>query len=305
MTLQLYAVLPSGPRALAVPPGRTNLHDVLEELPGGVYSAMRTFAHERFLWLERHLERTDRSMVGLGWPKRLAQERVRRALHETARAYPLPDSRIRFDVLREPAALQGVESDLFVALMPYAPVPEEFLREGVRLELAPHLHRHEPRIKTTDFVRVRKPLPYGTREAFEHLLLDERQRILECSSANIAFVRGREIVTAGEGVLEGVTLGVVLHVAGSLGLSVRHERLSLSALGAVDEAFLSSSTRGVVPVVKVVDQVIGGGKVGATTRELTRLYYEYAEREARPAWPAPVTRGAAGAPSKTPDPSRA
>jgi len=283
MTLQLYAVPPAGPRALSVPDGRTNLHDLLEDLPYGVYSAMRTFGHERFLWLERHLERTDKSMAGLGWPGRLDRERVRRALHETARAYPLADSRIRFDVLREPASLQGIEADLFVALMPYVPVPEEFLREGVRVELAPHLRRHEPRIKTTEFVRVRKPLPYGTRDAFEHLLLDEEQRILECSSANIAFVRGREIVTAGEGVLEGVTLGVVLHVAASRGMSVRHERLSLSEVAKVDEAFLSSSTRGLVPVVQVVDKVIGDGTVGATTRELTRLYYEYAEREARPA----------------------
>lgn len=305
MTLLLYAVLPSGPRALSVPAGRTNLHDVLEDLPFGVYSAMRTFGHERFLWLDRHLERTDRSMAGLGWPEPLDRDRVRRALHETAREYPLPDSRIRFDVLREPAPFQGVESDLFLALMPYAPVPEEFLREGVRVELAPHLVRDEPRIKTTEFVRVRKPLPYGTREAFEHLLLDSRQRILECSSANIAFVRGREIVTAGEGVLEGVTLAVVLHIAVSRGMTVRHERVPLSAVGGFDEAFLSSSTRGVVPVIKVVDQVIGDGSVGAATRELTRLYYEYAERESRPAWPAPVTRGAAAAPSRNPDPSRA
>ena len=281
--LQLFAVCGGRPQRLQVDAPAGTVHDLLEALPGGVYSAMRTFQHERFLWLDEHIARTERSMAGLGWKRALDRAVLRRALHETAHAYPLADSRVRFDVLREPAELQGVRSDLFVALSPHVPVPEEFLRHGVRVEFAPHLHRDSPHIKTTEFVRRRKPFPIGSRERFEHLLLDEAGRILECSSANVAFVRGRELVAAGDGVLEGITLKVLLHLAPQLGLNVRGERLSVDALSKVDEAFLSSSARGVVPIVQVEEQRIGDGTVGPTVHSLMRAYEDFAAQHARPA----------------------
>ena len=196
---------------------------------------------------------------------------------------PIPDARVRFDVLREPVTIQGTTANVFIALSPFVPVPAEFLRDGVRVELAPHLHRESPRIKTTDFVRTRKPLPLATQDRYEGILLDEKERILECSSANIAFVRDRTIVAAGDGVLEGITSLVVRHLAPSLGLSWEHERLPLSELPSVSEAFLSSSSRGVVPIVRIADTRIGDGHVGPQTRALIEAYYAFAEREVRPA----------------------
>jgi len=283
MTLQLFAVTPTGPRTLETAATGGTVHDVLERLPGGVYSALRTFGHDRFLWLEEHLDRTERSMAGLGWPKRLDRATLRRALHDVTTAYPLADARVRFDVLREPVDVQGANADTLIALSPFVPVPEKFLRAGVRVDFAPHLRRDMPRIKATEFVRTRKPFPIGTQERYEHILTDEEGRILECSSANIAFVRRGELVTAGDGVLEGITLAVLLHLAPSLRLRVFRERLAVAALAHVDEAFLSSSARGVVPIVQVGEQRVADGRVGPLTDGLREAYDAFAAREARTA----------------------
>jgi branched-subunit amino acid aminotransferase/4-amino-4-deoxychorismate lyase len=279
--LQLFALLPSGPRELGAPVGSGTVHDVLETLPGGVYSAMRTFEHDRFLWLDEHLARTERSMRGLGWNSALRRHELCRALDQTARAYPGADARVRFDVLREPVEFGGVRSETFIALSPLVAVPEAFVRDGVRVDFAPHLHRDAPRIKTTEFVRVRKPLPIGTQERYEHILVDATGRILECSSANIAFLRGRELVSAGDGVLQGITMMVIEHLAPALGLRVVHERLAPSDLAHVDEALLSSSARGIVPIVRVAEQPIGSGAVGPHVRRLLSAYAEFAARNAR------------------------
>lgn len=281
--VQLFAVESSGSRRLAVEAQGGSVHDVLEKLPGGVYSALRTFGHERFLWLDAHLDRTERSMAGLGWSAPFERALLKRALDEVVRASPSADAGVRFDVLREPAPVQGARAAMFIALSPFTPVSPEFMREGVRVDFAPHLRRETPRIKTTDFVRARKPMPIGTRERFDHILVDERQCILECSSANIVFVRGRELVCAGEGVLEGITLKVLLHLAPALGLAVRSECLPRSELARVDECLLSSSIRGPVPIVTVESQPIGDGRVGPVTRALIEAYYAFAAREARPA----------------------
>jgi branched-subunit amino acid aminotransferase/4-amino-4-deoxychorismate lyase len=281
--LQLFAITADGPRELAVRTSGGTVHDLLDELPLGVYSAMRTFGHNRFLWLDAHFERTERSMQALGWSTKLDRALVSRALHATTSAYKLPDARVRFDVLRESFTLGGATSNLFVALSPFVPVPEKFMREGVSIDLAQHLHRDQPKIKTTEFVRVRRPLPLGTQERYEHLLLDEQGRALECSSSNIVFVRGRELIAAGTGVLEGITLKVIQHLAPQLGLTLRDQRLTLGEIAHVDEALLSSSSRGIVPIINVADHSIRDGRVGPHTRELIDAYYAFAGREARPA----------------------
>ncbi|MBM3987750.1 MAG: hypothetical protein FJ294_07315 [Planctomycetes bacterium] len=279
--LQLFALAPDGLRPLAVETGTGTVHDLLERMPGGVYSALRTFGHERFLWLEEHLARTERSMAGLGWPKPLDRARLCAGLDAAVRAYPLADARVRFDVLPVVHSVQGTSADMFLALSPFVPVPEKLIREGVALDFAPHLRRAQPLIKTTDFVRERKPLPLGAQGCYEHALVDDGDRLLECSSSNLAFFCGDELLTAGDGVLEGITLMVLLHLASRLGLRIRRERLRRAELASVDECFLSSSARGVVPVVRVGEQRIGSGQPGERTQRLTAAYYEYAEREAR------------------------
>ncbi|MEO6708782.1 MAG: aminotransferase class IV [Planctomycetota bacterium] len=279
--LQFFALTGEDVEQLEVVGETGTVHELLEVLPLGVYSALRTFHHERFLWLDAHFDRTERSMAQLGWTNRLDRELLRRALYRCVGDYPLTDSMVRFDVLREPAKVQGVSAEVFIALSPYLPVPEEFLRDGVRVELAPHLRRETPRIKTTEFVRRRRPLPLGTQERYEGVLLDDEQRFLECSSANIAFVRGKQVIAASDGVLEGITSLVLQKLAPGLGLEWVDRRLPFGELGQVDEAFLSSSSRGVVPIVKIESTRIGNGSVGGQTRALTAAYYAFAELESR------------------------
>ena len=279
--LEFYALTSAGSRRLSVGSATGTVHDLLDCLPLGVYSALRTFQHERFLWLDAHFDRTERSMAQLGWTNHLDRDALRKALYSSVREYSLAESMVRFDVLREPATIQGATAEVFIALSPFVPVPEAFLHDGVRVELAPHLRRESPLIKTTEFVRRRRPLPLSTKDRYEGVLLDDEQRVLECSSANIAFVRGKTVIAAGDGVLEGITARVLRKIASSAGLEWSDRRLPLAELSDVDEAFLSSSSRGVVPIVQVESTPIGNGKVGPHTRALLAAYYAFAEREAK------------------------
>jgi branched-subunit amino acid aminotransferase/4-amino-4-deoxychorismate lyase len=289
--VQLFAVEAEGLRPLPVPAGAGNFHDVLDGLPLGVYSALRTFHHDRFLWLDAHLDRTDRSMELLGWDFRLDRPALRRALHAAVTAYPLADARVRFDVLAEradrPASPRArrldTSSRVVVALSPFKPVPEAFVRAGVRVEIAPDLSRDRPLIKTADFVVRRRPYPLERQDNYEHLLLDERGGILECSSSNFHGVRGGALLTGSGGALEGITQKVLLQVAADLGVPVRRERVHVAELARLDEACLTSSTRGLVPIVDVAGTKIGDGRPGPVIERLREAYDRFAEREAAPA----------------------
>jgi branched-chain amino acid aminotransferase len=280
MGVQLFAVGAQGPRALPVREGVGSAHELFDGLPLGVYSALRTFGHERFLGLEHHFERTDRSLALLGWPERLDRPRLARAMDECVRAYPGAEAFVRFDVLAAPPRALGTEERTLLALSPFVPVPEALLRSGVGVRLS-ELRRAKPLIKVASFVIERRPYPLGRADAYEHLIVDEQGRILEGTSSNFVALQGRTLRFTGEQALQGVTQRIVGELARGLGLTSVHEALPLTELERVDEAFLTGSTRGIVPVISVEEQRIGSGQPGPWTAKLTEAYHAHARSHAR------------------------
>lgn len=236
----------------------------------------------RFLGLEQHFERTDRSLELLGRPERLDRARLARALDEVVRRHPGPDAFVRFDVLSAAPLALGTEERTLVALAPLVPVPANCLRDGVVVHISA-LRRARPLIKAASFVLERRPYPLGHAEAYEHLIVDARERILEGSSSNFLALQGQRLRLTGEEALQGVTQRIVAALARELGLECVREPLQRCELAEVEEAFLTGSTRGLVPVVAVGEQRIGAGTPGPWTRRLSKAYYRYAAEHARPA----------------------
>lgn len=280
--IRLYAVEPPGARLLELPPGATGCHDAFRGLPQGVYSGLRTYGGSRFLRLEAHLDRTQQSIDRMGWSFVLDRDAIADALVVICADGRGQDQKIRFDFLPEPAAELDTDSRVLCAVEPLRGVPAAFLAEGVGVGVADGLERSDPIVKKSEFTVRRAPLPLSTQQEYEHLLLDSEGRILEGSSSNTFGVRAGELVTAGDGVLEGITRAIVLELAEALGMSIRFERLPLDRVGELDEMFLSSSARHVVPIVSVAGRTIGTGEPGPATRALMQAYDAYARENARP-----------------------
>jgi branched-chain amino acid aminotransferase len=107
------------------------------------------------------------------------------------------------------------------------------------------------------------------------LLTDEGGNVVEGPGFNIfAFSRGA-LVTPREGVLEGITRRTVIEIARSLGIPVELRALGADELRAAQEAFLSSSGGGVLPVTKVDGHPVGAGVPGPLTRRLLETYWAW------------------------------
>lgn len=280
--VQLFGVGSRGPVALSVRAGVQNAHELFDGLPLGVYSALRTFERVKFVGLERHFERTDRSLELLGRAERLDRPRLAQAIDACVRAYPGEDAFVRFDLLAEPARALGTEERTLLALSPLVPVPEAFRAAGVGVRFSP-LRRTRPLIKVASFVVERRPYPLGRQDAYEHLIVDEDERILEGTSSNFVALQGRTLRLTGDEALQGVTQAIVVDLAHDLGLASVCAPLSRAELGEIEEAFLTGSTRGIVPVVAVEERRIGTGRPGPWTQRLVAAYAEYARKHARPA----------------------
>ncbi len=166
MTLfKLFAIEDAGPRALAVPAGATGFADLVHGLPLGVYTALRTFEHNKFLYLNRHLARTERSMALLGWSYRLDRSRLLRALHGvvTGAEWPLesgPEMRVRIDVLAAAPEALGTASRELIAIQPFTPPPAALYETGVSVDFAEGLARSNPLVKAARFAE-RRPASAG------------------------------------------------------------------------------------------------------------------------------------------------
>jgi len=105
--------------------------------------------------------------------------------------------------------------------------------------------------------------------AFEGIFIDGKGRVLEGTASNIFIVKGSRILTPPlRGILPGVTRGAVL----GLGEDIKEATVTERALLGADEAFITGSVSGIVPLIKVDSKKIGSGRPGPVTREIQKNY---------------------------------
>ena len=109
------------------------------------------------------------------------------------------------------------------------------------------------------------------------LFVNEREHVLEATRSNFFIFRGDTLITPRRGILIGITRNVVLELARSM-FSIEERPISLEELALADEAFITSSSKEITPVVQIDDLVIGDGKPGPHSYQLEQLFIEMVER---------------------------
>ncbi len=279
---QLFAVEEEGGLPLPLPETITGFAEMYDGFSLGVYSAMRTFEHNKFLYLQDHIDRTVASIALMGLEYRLDEERLRHALHDLCTAYPLPDARVRFDILAQPVTHLGSGSRLLIGLIPFTAVPDTYYQTGVAADFAPTLHRETPLAKTALFAQKRRQFPSND-TIYEYLLCDEQGYILEGTGTNFYAVRNHVLRTAGEGVLAGITRKIILEQADALGIPVSFAPIHQDEIGTLDEAAISGSSRALLPVVAIAGQRVGNGRPGPICQQILTAYNSFVSQTIRTA----------------------
>lgn len=107
------------------------------------------------------------------------------------------------------------------------------------------------------------------------LLTDARGNVVEGPGFNVFALVNGKLVTPREGVLEGITRRTVIEMAQSLGMEVELRDLPAAQLRRAQEAFLSSSGGGVLPVTRVDGEPVGTGSPGPVTTRLVETYWNW------------------------------
>ncbi len=253
----------------------TSLHDAVRFEPAGVYTVTRTFHRTGALELDAHLARLEESAHLTNIPIRYDRAEIRAALRTLIDRAGYPETRFRITIAAH------TPEQVYFALEPLVPIPESVKRDGVAVQTFA-ARRSNPAAKSTTWMASRAALQTQMRPGmYEGLLIDSDGSILEGFSSNFYAILDGRLRTAGTGILNGVSRRIVLTVAPAI-LPVEERAITLSDIPALSEAFLTSSSRGVIPIVAIDEQPIADGRPGPFTRRISTAYDAWAEEHIEP-----------------------
>ena len=263
----------------------------------GIYETLRTYNGQPFLF-ERHMRRLRNSADMLALLVPLTNAQIDARFRETMRAGGLGDDAqheayVRILVTRgigelsyDPATCPA--PSIVVIAKPHVPPPREVFEKGVGVSLVPIVRNHpgsvSPLIKSNNLLNNALAMQEAFRRGgFEGVMRNYRGELAECTQSNLFIVKNGTALTPNvdSGLLPGITREFLFEVGASLGIAVREAVLRDEDLFGADEAFLTSSTREIVPIVRVDDRTIGSGVPGPVTKALLDGYRKKAQELTR------------------------
>jgi branched-chain amino acid aminotransferase len=260
----------------------------------GVYETLRTYNGEPFLF-DRHMQRLRASAAMLMLDVPLSDaEFLKRSLDTMTAAQlgkksdgTIAEAYIRIlhtrgigDLSYDPAATP-VPS--VVVIVKPLPVPsEEQFQNGVKVCMVDIIRNHprsvNPLIKSNNLLNNALCMQQALRKGgVEGVFRNYKGELSECSQSNLFIVKNGVVRTPPleAGLLAGITRAFVFELGAAVGVRVEEASLTDADLFDADEAFFTSTTKELMPIVQVDDRTIGTGRPGAVT---TRLLAEYRQR---------------------------
>ncbi len=213
------------------------------------------------------------------------------AMRETLDANDRHDGYIRLAVTRGPGTLglsptKCPKPNVFIIAASIELYPQEMYHDGMAVIIAKTVRTAavmvKPTAKTLNYLNnilaKIEAIDAGVAEA---VMLNSQGNIAECTGDNIFIIADGRLITPPQsaGILVGITRGVVLDLAGKLGIEAVEEDITPADLYPADECFLTGTAAEIVPVTKVDGRNIGSGTPGEITAKLTAAFRDFIQQQ--------------------------
>src|SRR5687767_7613270 len=257
----------------------------------GVYETIRTYNGEPFLF-DRHMQRlrTSADMIKLDVPfsdHEFLQRSVdtmtaaglgRSVDNSFAEAYiRILHTRGIGDLTYDPAATP--QPTVVVIVKPLPTTPDDQYTAGVKVCMVDIIRNHprsvNPLIKSNNLLNNALCMQQAMRKGgVEGVFRNYRGELSECSQSNLFIVKDQIVRTPplDAGLLAGITRAFIFELGAAAGVTVEEAALKDADVFNADEAFFTSTTKELMPIVQVDDKTIGGGRPGPVTRKLLADY---------------------------------
>ena len=239
----------------------------------GVFETMRV--HDGKIGdLKKHLDRLLKGLKLLNIQAPYSKKRLDQYLYKTIKANAFRQARIRIAIWKEERHLK-----IAIVCQPFLGYSNETYKKGFKAILS-DVQRKKTRfshIKSMDYACFKRAFMDAKTKGYdEAILANSRMEIVEGSRTNIFFAKKGVLYTPAVrcGCLNGITRQQVIGYAHKGKAACRAVTVNVRKLLQADEAFLTNSLMGVMPLTAVNDRPIGSGRVGPITQKLLYAYCE-------------------------------
>jgi branched-chain amino acid aminotransferase len=255
----------------------------------GIYETMRTYHRRPFLF-DRHMRRLRRSARMIDLPIPFTDDELAAQIRITQDSAKLDgEAYIRVLVTRgvgeltyDPKATPN--PSIVIIVKPQIDPPADAYENGVRVVIVDIVRNHpatvNPMIKSNNLMNSALAMQQALRaNAFEGVMRNYKGELTECTTANLFIAKNNVALTPPleAGLLPGITREFLFDVGKEVGVELAEKVLGDEDLFGADEAFLTSTTRELVPIVTVNDRMIGNGRPGPMTWKLLNAFRRAAD----------------------------
>lgn len=257
-------------------------------LGDGVYEVIPVYGGRLFR-LEQHLDRLDQSLAGIRLANPHTHREWRDILTQLMERHGGGDQSVYLQVTRGMAPKRdhtfpaNTLPTVFAMSAPLTPNPPEIAEKGVAaitLEDIRWKYCHIKAVTLLANVLLRQQaVDSGATEA----ILIRDGEVTEGAASNVFIVRNGVLITPPKGpfLLPGITRDLILELAAANAIPHREAPVPEAELFSADEIWVTSSTREILPVTKLNQVIIGGGRPGSMWARMTAIYQDYKERVRR------------------------
>ena len=259
-------------------------------LGDGVWEGLRVHKG-RLTFLDRHLDRLLEGAKAIAMDIGLSRDELTQRLYETLDANGMDEGvHVRLMVTRgvrstpyqDPRVI--VSAATIVIIPEYKQPPKDVHERGLKL-FTVHVRRGDPAVQDQKLNSHSKlncilaSIQATQAGADEGLMLDPHGFVATCNSTHFFIVRKGEVWTSsGKYCLGGITRGIVIELCRDNGIPVFEKDFSLTDVYGADEALVTGTFAGVVPVREVDGRKLTEGR-GPMAERLQQLYRERVERD--------------------------
>ena len=252
----------------------------------GVFEGIRVY-NGRIFECAAHIERLWSSAKAIRLNIPISREQMCSAIEETVKANNFKDCYVRAVVTRGPGDL-GINPQksprpcVFIITDLISVYPRESYDKGIAVITSSVIRNHpnalSARIKSLNYLNnVLAKIEANDAGVAEAVMLNHEGYVAECTADNIFIVRKGQVQTPAmtEGLLEGITRGVMLTLCQRMNIPFVEKRLERYDLYTADECFLTGTGAEVIPVTRIDGREVGSGQPGALTKRLIDAFRAY------------------------------
>lgn len=234
----------------------------------GIFDFCRLIHHTP-LFLDDHLNRFFFSAEQMRLNVRQSKEELKEIIFKLIEKNNLPDSGIKLTLTggySEDGYLLA-EPNLIISQHTFKSPTKEQLQNGIKLMLFPH-QRQLPHVKTIDYLMPIYIQPLIKQNNADDALYFQNEMVTECPRNNFFIVtKDEKLVTPATNMLKGITRNKLVHKASQY-FELEERNVSINDVRDAKETFITSTTKGILPVANVDDKIFEERTVTKKLQEL-------------------------------------